>query len=193
MVSTFGITLAISYLLAVFLFWRLGKQEGFSTDDLFDAALFVSLFGLGGGKLLPLWVKVPGGFFWFGAILAGLLALYLFALARRWSFLRLGSIIGLAASFGQAAGFLGAWLLKIGSLLEAGGYLLVAAVLYLIYRNPVYPKLPLGTVLFLYLVSVGILFYVAGNWGAPVLAGLGAGGLGWIAIKGVFKVKRSHG
>lgn len=208
MVSIFGIVLASAYLLSVFLFWRWGKREGFSSDDLFDLALLVSLAGLGGGKLLPLWVAVPEGFFWTGAILAGVLALYLYTRVRRLPFLRLGSLSVLAASFGQAVVFLGAGALRLQPLFTVGGHLLMAAVLFFSYgksrggvaRPPALAAGIAGVVFFLYLILEGALLYFAGGWGAPVLAGLGVIGLAgilirsrWIAIRGVFKVKRSDG
>lgn len=203
MVSTFGIVLATAYLLSVFLFWRWGKREGFSSEDLFDLALLVSLAGLGGGKLLPLWVAVPDGFFWTGAILAGVLALYLYTRVRHLPFLRLGSLSVLAASFGQAAGFLGAGALRLQPLFTVGGYLLMAVILFFSRRKSLGgatrpPALVAparfesrsesgggvaGVVLFLYLILEGALLYFAGGWGAPVLVGLGVIGLAGILIR----------
>src|SRR3972149_2730658 len=62
-ISTFGIVLALSYLLGVFLFWRWGRREGFSSDDLFDLVLVSSLGALAGGKLPPFFVEIPSDFF----------------------------------------------------------------------------------------------------------------------------------
>src|SRR3972149_1495471 len=105
-ISTFGIVLALSYLLGVFLFWRWGRREGFSSD-----------------------------FFWVGAILAGATALLIFSSFKRWSFLRILGLAALALSFSEAVVFLGLGLLRTQPFLFAVGAAGRAFLLYLLHQR----------------------------------------------------------
>ncbi len=183
-ISTFGIVLALSYLLGVFLFWRWGRGEGFSSDDLFDLVLVSSLGALAGGKLPPLFVEIPSDFFWVGAILAGATALLIFSSFKRWSFLRVLGLAALALSFSEAAAFLGLGLLGEQSLPFATGTALRAVFLYFLNQ-----RTPPGITFFAYLILEGVLLYLFN--GFLSLALLGAGIIGLIAITVQFKLKRS--
>ncbi|HLD96245.1 MAG TPA: hypothetical protein VI794_00755 [Patescibacteria group bacterium] len=185
-ISTSGIILALSYLLGVFLFWRWGRKEGFSSDDLFDLVLVSSLGALAGGKLPPLFVEMPADFFWVGAILAGATALLIFSSFKRWSFLRILGLAALALSFSEATVFLGFGLLRTQSFLFAAGTGGRALLLYFLHQ-----RTSPGTTFFLYLILEGVLLYLSS--GFLSLALLGAGIIGLIAITVQFKLKRSDG
>lgn len=191
MISTFGIVLAVSYLLGVFLFWRGGRRDGFSSDDLFDLAILISLAGLGGGKFLPfLWGKEE--FFWVGAVLGGSATIFIYSVGKHLPFFRLGDLASFAAGVSQALFFLAAGFLGWQFPLAAFGYIARAAILYLLRRMALFP----GALVFTYLISEGILVYLfasAGRLWATAGAGLGIIGLAWIAIRSRFKVKRSNG
>ena len=185
-ISTFGIVLALSYLLGVFLFWRWGRREGFSSDDLFDLVLVSSLGALAGGKLPPFFVEIPSDFFWVGAILAGATALLIFSSFKRWSFLRILGLAALALSFSEAVVFLGLGLLRTQPFLFAVGASGRAFLLYLLHQ-----RTPPGITFFSYLILEGALLYFSS--GFLSLALLGAGIIGLIAITVRFKLKRSDG
>lgn len=187
-VSAFGIVLASSYLLGVFLFWRWGRREGFSSDDLFDLALFSSLAALAGGKLPPLLLAVPDEFLWSGSILAGAIALLVFASFKRWSFLRLLGLAAISLSFAEAVGFAGMAVLNLQPLWLTVGVAVRAGLVYFIYR-----RLSSEAAFFLYLVFEGALLYFSRGYLSLALTGAGLVGLVWIAIRKRFKVKRSNG
>lgn len=188
-VSWFGLALAAAYLWGVFLFWRWGRRDGFSSPALLDLTILSSLAGLAGGKFFPMLFGGNPEIFWVGAIGAGLVAFYLYILAKKWSFFRLADLAATALSFGQAGGWLGAGLiLDRSSLIPAGGFLLIGGILIFLRR-----LLP-GAALFSYLVLGGLLLYfVVGAVSAQALSLAGALGLIWIAIRAQFRVKRKHG
>jgi hypothetical protein len=185
-ISSFGIILAVSYILGVFLFWRWGRGEGFSSDDLFDLALVSSLAALAGGKLPLIFAEIPADFFWVGAVLVGALASLVFSSFKHWSFLRILGLSALALSFSEAVAFLGLGLLGEQSLLFAAGTVLRAVFLYFLHQ-----RTPPGVTFFAYLILEGVLLYLFNGFLSLVLLGLGIAGL--IAILIRFKVKRSNG
>lgn len=180
--------MAVSYLLGIFLFWRWGRREGFSSDDLFDLALVSSLGALAGGKLPPLLIAIPSEFFWSGSILAGAIAILVFASFRRWSYLRILGLTALALSFAEAAGLIGLTAFGIQPLWLAAGGTVRAVLIYLTYRH-LSPELAF----FFYLMLEGALLYLSRGYFSFALAGTGTVGLVWIAIRSRFKVKRSNG
>ena len=187
-ISAYGIVLAVSYLLGIFLFWRWGRREGFSSDDLFDLALVSSLAAIAGGKLPPMLLAISSDFFWSGAIMAGAISLLVFASFKRWSFFRLLGLTALALSFAEAAGFIGLAFLEIQSPWMAAGGAVRAGLVYFVYRR-FSPELTI----FLYLMLEGFLLYFSRGYLSLALAGAGVIGLVWIAIRKRFKVKRRNG
>ena len=178
--------MAISYLLGVFIFWRWGRREGFSSNDLFDLALVSSLVAFGGGKIPPILLGASAEFYWAGAVLAGAAALLISAFFRRWSSLRLMDLGAIALSFSEAAAFLGFWILKIQAPLFFAGCAARVVFLYLIHR-----RTPSGVTFFSYLILEGVLLYLSNGFLSVALGGAGIVGLIAILIK--FKVKRSNG
>lgn len=176
-VYSLGFFLAGSYFLGILIFWRLGKKEGFSSDDIFDLIFLTSLVALVGGRVLflaftgdmrdPLaLIRVKEGVLWAGSFTAGLIAFTLFIRVKSWSFLRVADLAALALAFGQAVGFLGAQLSAYlpFALYLSVGYLALGGLLWLLR-----PRSASGVTLFVYLLLSGPLIYFA-EWLRPAKA-----------------------
>ncbi|HEB13881.1 MAG TPA: hypothetical protein ENI09_00510 [candidate division WWE3 bacterium] len=172
--NTLGAFFALAFLVGLFLFWRWGRQEGFSSDDLLDLSLVGSLVGLAGGRIAFLIIsggfgnildilKIGDGIFWFGALGFGFLSIVLFAWIKKWSFLKIGSIGAPALAFGQAVGFLGAEILDYipFGFYPALGYLSLGFFLGFLRK-----RTSSGISLFSYLFISGGLIYLA-EWLRP--------------------------
>ena len=118
-VYQWGLYLAISYLIGIFYFWRLGRKEGFASDSLLDLIFQSSLVGLLGGRLAFLltfsigWeiadlLRVSSGILWGGVFLGGASAAGVFIYLNRWSLGRIADGAFTALALGQAVGYLGA-------------------------------------------------------------------------------------
>ncbi|GMR19371.1 MAG: hypothetical protein BMS9Abin34_508 [Patescibacteria group bacterium] len=173
-IYTLGAFLAGAYLLSAFIFWRLGRREGFSSDDLFDLVFSTSLIALVGGRVVFLavfgglnslgaLVRVGEGISWVGALLFGAIAFYLFVRVKKWSFFRVGDLAVLALAFGQAVGFLGAELVDYipYAFYLVLGYLALGGFLQLLRR-----RFSLGVPFFSYLVLSGVFVYFS-EWLRP--------------------------
>lgn len=113
-VSSFGVFLALGFLVGVFLIWRLSRAWDLDEEQILDITLVTFLGGLIGARIyfvlnnfqffsqnilgIILVHKFPGFSFW-GAILGSWLTLFFFTRKRREDFLQLGDI--------AAVGFLG--------------------------------------------------------------------------------------
>ena len=173
-IYTFGALVAVSFLLGTFLFWRFGKKEGFSSDDLFDLILITSFTALVGGRALHLalfggvdhfidLLRVGEGMLWVGAFVFGFTALAVFVWLKKWSFFRIGDLTALALAFGQSVGFLGAELIDYipFAFYPALGYLVLGGLLWFLLR-----RASPGVPFFLYLVFSGVFIYFA-EWLRP--------------------------
>lgn len=159
-VYTFGVFLAAAYLLGAFLFWRAGRSQGFSSDDLFDLLFLTSAAALAAGRILFLafagkladpsaFIRFGEGLFWAGAFPAGLAAVYFYTRAKRWSFLRIADLIVVPLAVAASA-------VAIPSALYVSlGYFILAGLLWLLG-----PRLPLGATFFAYLFFSGPLVYL---------------------------------
>lgn len=124
-VSSFGIFLALGFLLGVFLIWRLGRAWDLDEEKVLDLSLLTFIGGLIGARLyfafehLSLFMtaplsliainKFPGFSFW-GGFLGGWLTLYFFSKRFKMNFWQLADI--------ALVGFLGGLILSnIGCLL----------------------------------------------------------------------------
>jgi len=116
-ISTFGVFLALGFLLGIFLVWRLSRAWDLDEEKVLDLTLLTFIGGLLGARAyfvienLPVFAasplnlilvsKVPGFNFW-GGILGGWLTLYLFARQKRMDFWFLSDI----ASVGVLGGLI---------------------------------------------------------------------------------------
>ncbi len=114
--SSFGVFLALGFLVSIFLVWRLGRAWDLDEERTLDLTLLTFLGGLFGARIyfaiehlqafssplnLILINKVPGLSFW-GGILGGWLTLYFLARVKRLNFWQLADI----ASVGLLGGLL---------------------------------------------------------------------------------------
>lgn len=121
-VRWYGLIVAVAAVTAVWLATRAARIRGIAPEAIGDAALWVGLAALAGGRALyvaqtdpgmivrdPLHVAAiwDGGLSFYGALLAAVLALAVFARRRRMAVLPLLDAAAPAAAAGQAVGHLG--------------------------------------------------------------------------------------
>lgn len=121
-VYTFGLFLFLAFFVAVFTVWLYGRREGFGEEELLDACLFVSLWGVIGGRtgfflghrelfspasLVFLW-RLPG-FSWLAAVAAGLVGLWVFSQRKKLEFPKLFDLAVLGLALGEGVGRIGAF------------------------------------------------------------------------------------
>jgi len=117
-ISSFGVFLALGFILGVFLIWRLARAWDLDEEKILDLTLLTFLGGLIGARIyfglthpsffisnplrILLFNKYPGFSFW-GAFLGGWLGLTFFAKRFKWDFWQMADI--------AAVGFLGGLIL----------------------------------------------------------------------------------
>lgn len=128
-VSSFGVFLALGFLLSIFLIWRLARAWDFSEEKILDLTLLTFLGGLVGARIyfvlehwglfvvgplnILLFYKFPGFSFW-GGILGGWLTLFYFSKRFKLDFWQIADIV--------SVGFLGGFIMgDIGCLLGGCG------------------------------------------------------------------------
>lgn len=172
-VYTFGVILAATFLLGVFLFWRGATREGFASDPTFDLIFLSVLAALLGGRLsfliftgeppltdLPAFggaiFRVGEGVFWAPAFLLGFIAFYLYtARKREWSFFKLADLATPVLALAQGIALLGAEITGyLSSVVFAGlGFLVLFLILELIKKRVA----TTGVIFSAYLSLAGIL------------------------------------
>lgn len=121
-VYSFGLFLFLAFFAAIFTIWLHGRREGFDEEQLLDGCLFVSLWGVIGGRLgyffahwklfslanlIFLW-RFPG-FSWLAAMGVGLAGLWVFSRRNKLDFPKLFDLIVLGLALGEALGRIGAF------------------------------------------------------------------------------------
>ena len=129
-ISSFGAFLVIAFFAGSFVVWKKGREEHFEEEDLFDATLLATFWGLIGArvwyilfhlgefgvdviKMMAL-TKFPGLSF-LGALPVGILALVLISRKKKWEIFEALDVFVLGVVLAQALGF-------IGALLNGSGY-----------------------------------------------------------------------
>lgn len=120
---TFGFFLFLAFLAAIFTVWLHSRREGFNEEKILDACLFVSLFGVIGGRIgffLANWnlfcvscffhVSAVPGFSWLASVFSGFFGLWVFCSKNKLDFLKLLDLMVLGSSLGEGIGRLGCFL-----------------------------------------------------------------------------------
>ncbi len=119
----YGLIIAVSILTGLSIALYLSKYFSLKKDDVYDLSLYLVIFSLIGARVYEIFLEWPyyknnlfsifklweGGLAIHGAIIAGLLTLYLFAKKRRISFWNLVIISVPGLAIGQALGRWGNW------------------------------------------------------------------------------------
>lgn len=124
-ISSFGVLLVVAFFTGAFVVWKRGKEEHFEEEDLFDATLLSTFWGLLGARawyvafnfdkfgLDPLKIialtRFPG-LTLLGAIFVGILTLTLFSRRKKWGSFATLDLFSLGLAFALVIGFLGAFL-----------------------------------------------------------------------------------
>lgn len=118
-VNTYGVLLAVAFLLALFTASRLGERDGLKRERIYDLGLWMLLAGLVGSKLLmllvePEYAQNPWHFFsldflrsggvWYGGFLGGLGAGYFLMRRFRLPFWKTADAFVPGVAIGQAVG-----------------------------------------------------------------------------------------
>ncbi len=118
-VNTYGVLLALSFLIALFVASRLGERDGLPRERIYDLGLWMLLGGLIGSKLLMFWV-VPSywenplhlisldflrsGGVWYGGFIGGLIVGYALMRRYRLPWWRTADAFAPGVALGQAVG-----------------------------------------------------------------------------------------
>jgi phosphatidylglycerol:prolipoprotein diacylglycerol transferase len=114
----YGLIMVVSMALAMMLAARLAKFFDIKTDDLYDLAFWLIIWGLVGARLYHIGLdwsyysqypeEMPkiwhGGLAIHGAVLAGLAVTLWWSRVKKWSFWRLAGVLAPALALGQALG-----------------------------------------------------------------------------------------
>ncbi|MHB1125835.1 MAG: prolipoprotein diacylglyceryl transferase [Bacillota bacterium] len=121
-INTFGLTIALGVLVALFLAHREARRKGLDPDRILDFALYALIGGIIGARLLYILLYNPafylqnpmkvfaiqqGGLSIHGALLGGLLATLWFVRKHKISFWRLADTVAPSLALGQAIGRVG--------------------------------------------------------------------------------------
>ena len=117
---SFGFFLFLAFFTAIFTIWLHGRREGFDEEKILDACLFVSLFGVIGGRigyflahrglfcvLCFFRVSAVPGFSWLAAVFSGLFGLWVFCSRKKLDFLKFLDLMVLGVALGEGIGRLG--------------------------------------------------------------------------------------
>ena len=120
-IYSFGFFLALSYLVGTFVFWKLGKKQGYNEEKLLDLSVISLITALVGGHLyfailnfslfqdslvsiLYVW---QGGFAYHGSLAAVFLVASYFVVKWKWSYFQIADIGSLAATASLIVGKVG--------------------------------------------------------------------------------------
>ncbi|MBU3179929.1 prolipoprotein diacylglyceryl transferase [Clostridium psychrophilum] len=119
----YGLMIAIGIIAALFLLTYRSKKEQYNEDDIWNMSILVIIFGILGGKLLyiitdiryiieqPSVLKdIGNGFVIYGAILGGILAVWLYSIKKGWNTLSVCDLLVPSLPLAQGFGRIGCFL-----------------------------------------------------------------------------------
>lgn len=124
-VYSYGLFLAVGFLVAVYIVWKRAIEVNFEEEEIFDSVFLITLAGLVGARLYYLFLNWQNFKFniarWFlitrypglaihGGLFFGLLALYYLTKKKKWSFWTVADFSALGLTMGQAIGRIGCFL-----------------------------------------------------------------------------------
>lgn len=119
----YGLTMVTAMAAGLFVSLRLAKKQGIDQEKILDLAVWLILAGLIGARIYEIFLEFPyysqhpeamvkiwqGGLAIHGAIIGGLLALFIFSKLKKINFWILGALVAPALALGQAIGRWGNW------------------------------------------------------------------------------------
>jgi len=124
-IGSYGVFLALAFLLGSFLVWKKGREERFEEEDIFDGILLGVFWGIVVARIVYVilnwadfagkWLetiavtRVPGLNF-LGGLLGGLGYLYFFAKKKKWDVLKSFDVFCLGIALSQIVGYMGSFL-----------------------------------------------------------------------------------
>lgn len=124
-IYSYGLFMALAFLVGSFIVWRRAKEEAFDEEKIFDAIIFTTLFALLGARIYYLlfnfkdfgfnllkwfWLTRYVGLCFHGGLFGGILGLFLFTKREKWDFWQTADIAVFGLSLGQAIGRIGCFL-----------------------------------------------------------------------------------
>ncbi|MCB2293104.1 prolipoprotein diacylglyceryl transferase [Clostridium algoriphilum] len=119
----YGLMITLGIIAAIFLLSYRSKKMKYNEDDIWDMSILVIIFGLIGGKVLyivtdikyiieqPSVLKnIGNGFVIYGAILGGIIAVYLYCKKKRWNTLSVCDLLVPSLPLAQGFGRIGCFL-----------------------------------------------------------------------------------
>lgn len=120
-IYTYGLMISIGLIFAIYLLTKRGKKVGYDEDSIFNLAMIAVLCGMVGAKLLYVLVELPSiikepsllykdfgsGFVFYGAVLGGILGVYIYTRRKKWSFINILDLLAPSVPLAQAIGRIG--------------------------------------------------------------------------------------
>ncbi|MFA4871444.1 MAG: prolipoprotein diacylglyceryl transferase [Patescibacteria group bacterium] len=115
----YGLLMALSFIIGIFILTALGRKKGIKSDDVYDLAFWLVIGGIIGARLYEVFFinwdyyknnlsaifKIwQGGLAIHGAIIAGLIVLWFWAKKKKFSFWLLTDLLAVPLALGQAIG-----------------------------------------------------------------------------------------
>ncbi len=175
-----GLILALGIFVAVFLFWRRAREEGFSEEKILDLSLISLVAGTVGARLIFVLINfsvfksswsdvfrsLGSGLNFLGGLAFGAGAFYLFAKHKGWSVLKLADLAAPALVFGQVFGSVGILVSRLvvsHIWLQIFAYILLFVLILVVERQRffnLFGSIRVGLLTSLYLVGAGLIVLV---------------------------------
>lgn len=122
-INGYGLMIAIGILAGIWLLTYRSKKRGYNDDKIFNMMLIAVFSGILGGKLLfiiteiknisknsSIFKNLSAGFVVYGAIIGGILSVYLYCKKQKWNVLKVFDLVVPSLAIGQAFGRIGCFL-----------------------------------------------------------------------------------